>query len=72
MENKKLIAFRESENFSPEEMAKEIKVSKSMYYKIEQGTRNPSYNFIVKIKKRFPYIDANIFVSEEVKDNESA
>ena len=61
--NEDLIEFRENEGFTPERMSIEIGVSPSYYYKIEQGTRNPSYNFLTKIKNRFPEIDLNMFIT---------
>lgn len=50
--------FRKSQNFNQKQMAKEIGVSVSYYYKVESGYQNPSYDFLVKFKKRFK--DANI------------
>lgn len=67
-----LVNFRNSQNLSPEEMADEIGISRSFYYKVEQGSRNPSYNFMVKIKKRFPEIDINIILKKGVDENETA
>lgn len=63
---KKLIVFRESKGLNPEQMASMIGVSSSYYYKVEQGTRNPSYNFILKIKSTFPDFDVNILISEVI------
>lgn len=51
--NHKLIEFRNSKGLSPEEMALKLGISISYYYKIEQGSRNPSYNFLLKFKKEF-------------------
>lgn len=53
-----LITFREHKRKSIVEFAKKIGVSHSLYYKIETGERNPSYNFLLKFKSSFP--DANI------------
>lgn len=50
--------FRKSRKLNHKEMAKEIGVSASYYYKIESGYRNPSYEFLMKLKERFP--DVNI------------
>ena len=56
-------------------MADEIGVSASYYYKVESGFQNPSFEFLKKLKERFP--EANIdqmFFSKEEKsalDNRS-
>lgn len=49
----KLIEFRESLNISQKDMASALGISSSFYIKIELGERNPSFNFIKKMKKRF-------------------
>lgn len=49
--------FRRSKNLNQKEMAKEIGVSASYYYKIESGYQPPSYEFLVKLKERFPKVD---------------
>lgn len=52
-----LTEFRESKNLKQNEMAKEIDVSASYYYKIESRYQNPSYEFLAKLKKRFPEVN---------------
>jgi len=47
----KLVELRISLNLSPKEMAEKLGVSVSYYYKIEESTRNPSYNFLVKCRE---------------------
>jgi transcriptional regulator with XRE-family HTH domain len=47
-------------NLKQNEIAKEIGVSPSYYYKVESGYQNPSYEFLAKFKRRFP--DASIDV----------
>lgn len=59
-------SFREELGFSMEEFAKKLKMSLSMYEKIEYGYREPSKKFIEKIKNTFPYIDTNIFFKNNV------
>ena len=49
--------FRELKKHSQKEMAEQIGVSASYYYKIESGYQNPSYDFLVKLKRRFPMVD---------------
>lgn len=60
MGNASLIEFRKSLNLKQNEIAKEIGVSPSYYYKVESGYQNPSYEFLAKFKRRFP--DASIDV----------
>ena len=50
--------YRKSLNLTQVEMAERIGVSFSHYTKIESGVRNPSYNFMVRLKNAFP--DFNI------------
>ncbi len=62
----KLTCFRNNLNKNTTEMASIIGVSKSYYEKIEYEDRNPSFNFITKFKKAFPYADVdNIFFSNQ-------
>lgn len=46
--------FRKQKGFNQKQMAKEIEVSASYYYKVESDFQNPSYEFMVKLKRRFP------------------
>lgn len=55
--NKKLVNYRKNLDLTPQEMAFKIGVSASYYYKIEEASRNPSYNFLCKCKKK---LDINI------------
>ena len=57
MKNNNLYALRKKHNLTTAEMAETIGISKSYYEKIEYGERNPSYNFIHKIKTTFPDVD---------------
>jgi len=52
-----LSEYRKSKKLTQVEMAEQIGVSFSHYSKIESGIRNPSYNFMVRIKDVFPDID---------------
>lgn len=58
---KDLLKLRKKLNFTQQEMAEYLDVSISFYAKVENNTRMPSYNFIMKIKKKFPEFDTNIF-----------
>lgn len=55
--NKELKHFRESKNMSQLEFSQVIGVSLSYYTKIEGLNRNPSFNFLKKIKNAFSDID---------------
>lgn len=46
--------FRKKKGFNQKQMACEIGVSASYYCKVEGGFQNPSYEFMVKLKERFP------------------
>lgn len=58
---KELKDFRKSLDLTSEEFARKIKVSKSLYEKVENGFRKPSREFTTKLKKEFPQFDVNIF-----------
>lgn len=58
---KYLSIFRKQFNYSQQQIANIIGVSLSYYSKIESGNKQPSYNFIVLFKKKFPEVDINIF-----------
>lgn len=53
--------FRLSLNLTTQGFADKIKVSKSLYEKVESGARKPSREFLSKLKKTFPQFDVNIF-----------
>lgn len=61
-----LIKFRYEQNKSIVEFAKTLGISHSLYYKIENGERNPSYNFLCKFKNIYPNanIDILFFTNE--------
>lgn len=59
--NEILIEIIKNSGMNYDEFAKEIGVTKSFLTKILNGDRNPSYNFINKIKNKFPEIDVNDF-----------
>lgn len=54
IQNSRLLEFRKSQNKTQEDMAGFLEVSTSFYQKIENGERNPSFNFITKFKRVFP------------------
>lgn len=49
--------FRISTGMNSKDFADAVEVSRSEYYKIEEGHRNPTFNFIRKVKERYPEID---------------
>lgn len=53
MLNQSLVNFRIARKLTQQEMAKYLGTTLSYYSKIELGVRNPSYNFLVKLKKSF-------------------
>ena len=54
---KTLEEFRLENNLNSTEISELLGVTLSYYRKIEKGTRNPSYNFLMKFKKTFPNTD---------------
>lgn len=56
--------FRASLGLTTQEFANKIKVSKSLYEKVESGARKPSREFLTKLKKNFPQFDVNIFFTQ--------
>ncbi|MFQ6794706.1 MAG: helix-turn-helix domain-containing protein [Thomasclavelia sp.] len=52
-----LKSFRKSKKLNKKEMALLLGISPSYYYKIESGYQNPSYEFLSKLKKKFPEIN---------------
>lgn len=61
---KTLKSFREAIGKTQEQMAKDFGISKSFYEKIENGERKPSREFIECVKRKYPIIDINIFLSK--------
>lgn len=62
-----LVNFRILNNLTQKEMADKIGVTLTLYSKIELGLRNPSYNFLVKFKKKFSNADLDqIFFNNQL------
>ena len=53
--------FRLEHGFSKLQMAEKLKISGSLYEKVESGIRRPSRNFLKRFKDAFPDFDMNIF-----------
>ena len=56
--------FRTNHGYSRKELADKLKISFSLYEKIEYGIRKPSQNFLQKFKAAFPDFDMNIFFTD--------
>lgn len=61
-----LYEFRKEKGLSQEKMARKLGISTSYYLKIENGIRNPSYNFLKKFKEVFPEADMENFFNLQV------
>lgn len=55
----KLKEFRNSKKLSQKDMAIQIGVSPSYYYKVESSYQTPSYEFLLKFKKKFPTVSVD-------------
>lgn len=58
----KLRNFREQLGKTQEQMANDFEISKSFYEKIESGTKKPGRELIEKVKRKYPFLDINIFL----------
>jgi len=59
--------FRKLKKLNRKEMSQRIGVSASFYHKVEEGYRNPSYNFMIKLKKEFPEVNIDeIFFERKI------
>ena len=56
MKQNRLIQFRKNKNLTLSEFANQIGISASFYYKIEEGYRRPSFQFLEKLKNTYPEI----------------
>ena len=53
--------IRTDRNYTIEQFAEILGVSKSLIEKIESGHKKTSRNFLERLKNKFPEIDINIF-----------
>lgn len=58
---KNLIKLRLEKSKTQQDIAKILGISRQHYSRIELGTRNPSYNLSLRIKKYFGVIGDDIF-----------
>lgn len=67
MKREKLQLFRKANNLTQEQMAKELNVTVAHYKAVEYGIRNPSFEFMERLKIRFPKSNIDkIFYSESL------
>lgn len=59
MLEKELREFRQLFGKSLKTFAEDLNISLSLYEKIERGERQPSRNFLKKLKKKYPIFDIN-------------
>ena len=45
--------FRKAQNITVKEMAEILEVTESHYYKLEEGHKKPSYEFMKRFKEKF-------------------
>lgn len=57
----KLICLRKTKELTVNEVANNLNISASFYYKIEKGERTPSFKKALDIKKFFDYYNDDIF-----------
>lgn len=54
MKRENLQTFRKDEGLTQEQMARELNVTVAHYKAVEYGIRNPSFEFMDRLKIRFP------------------
>ena len=57
-------AFRLENGYSRKQIADILKISVSLYNKVEYNQRRPSQNFLDRLKSAFPDFDMNIFFTD--------
>lgn len=60
-----LKAFRKEKGLTTKQMANALKISNSLYEKVECNFRTPSQNFLRRFKQTFPDVDMNIFFTTQ-------
>lgn len=63
----KLKEYRKKYNYSCQDMADKLQISKSFYWQIENNKRRLSYHTAVEISKIFRVKPDDIFYEEEIK-----
>lgn len=65
-----LVDFRVEAELTQKQMSEKIGVSLTFYSKIETGLRNPSYSFLIKLKKAFPNVCLDKIFFNNIKHSE--
>lgn len=67
MKREKLQTFRKNEGLTQEQMARKLNVTVAHYKAVEYGIRNPSFEFMDRLKINFPKCSIDkIFYSESL------
>lgn len=67
MKREDLQKFREDNNLTQEQMARELNFTVAHYKAVEYGIRNPSFEFMERLKIRFPKCSIDkIFYSKSI------
>ncbi|GAA5344444.1 helix-turn-helix transcriptional regulator [Planifilum fimeticola] len=70
MVKKQLRLIRQKQNMTCKQVANEIGVTKEYYWQIENGKRRLSYGLAVKIARVFKKTPDEIFLAEELTNEE--
>ena len=64
MKREKLQAFRKEKDLTQKQMARELDRTVAHYKAVEYGIRNPSFEFLERLKNKFPKCNVDkIFLS---------
>lgn len=67
MKRENLQKFRKNESLTQEQMARELNVTVAHYKAVEYGIRNPSFEFMERLKMKFPKASIDkIFYSKSI------
>ena len=67
MKRENLQNFRKENNLTQEQMARKLNVTVAHYKAVEYGIRNPSFEFMERLKIRFPKCSIDkIFYSKSI------
>lgn len=65
-----LIRIQKERDWSDQDMAEHLGVSRPMWSMVKAGDRHPGRKFLRGVKRGFPYLDMNLFFSERGHDSE--
>ncbi len=64
MKREKLQAFRKEKDLTQKQIARELDITVAHYKAVEYGIRNPSFEFLERLKNKFPKCNVDkIFLS---------